>query len=190
MSELTDIVSDLIVPFAEQDHRVAQYAPRYRLSFTLLNEDAAVGGSVNEWSVSDAISRQSPSLTPELHVRLMHLCSGHVSPILTQLSVLHNFTIESQVQFHAPLAFKPRVFDNAYGITPEDLTVFVNSAEWTLCKQISALAPLSKLTVFLASSASNDPVLHFVLFVPSASRRPLYIMNHQGMCLVNLFHFY
>lgn len=33
----------------------------------------------------------------------------------------------------------------------------------------------------LASSASNDPVLHFVLFVPSASRRPLHILDNTGM---------
>ena len=34
--------------------------------------------------------------------------------------------------------------------------------------------------ICLASSASNDPVLHFILFVPSASRRPLYILNQEG----------
>jgi GPI-anchor transamidase subunit S len=31
------------------------------------------------------------------------------------------------------------------------------------------------MILFVASSASNDPVLHFILFIPSASRRPLYI---------------
>ena len=59
---------------------------------------------------------------------------GYLSPFLDDLSVLHNFTIESQVQYHAPLAFKPIPLpDGGYGITTEDLTVFVNSAEWTLC---------------------------------------------------------
>ena len=58
---------------------------------------------------------------------------GHISPILSQLSTLHNFTIESQVQFHAPLAFNPRSLDHGFGISPEDLSVFINSAEWTLC---------------------------------------------------------
>jgi len=61
------------------------------------------------------------------------------------------------------LAFKPLLVGTAFGITPEDLTVFVNSAEWTL-----------------SSSTSNDPVLHFILFVPSAARRPLYILEHEG----------
>lgn len=64
----------------------------------------------------------------------------HLSPILDQLSELHNFTIESQIRFHAPLAFEPQAVANshgngeAHGLTPEDLTVFVNSAEWTLCE--------------------------------------------------------
>lgn len=51
------------------------------------------------------------------------------------MSMLHNFTIESQVQFHAPLAFEPEVLeDGTFGLTSEHLTVFINSAEWTLCK--------------------------------------------------------
>jgi phosphatidylinositol glycan class S len=31
-----------------------------------------------------------------------------------------------------------------------------------------------------ASSSSNDPVLHFILFVPSAKRRPLDILKDDG----------
>ena len=58
---------------------------------------------------------------------------AHIQPILQRLSNLHDFTIESQVQFHAPLAFTPVQTEHSFGITPEDLTVFVNSAEWTLC---------------------------------------------------------
>ena len=66
---------------------------------------------------------------------------GYLSPVLQSLQLLHNFTIESQVQFHAPLAFEPSHFihknDSAYGLTHEDLTVFVNSAEWSLCKGLA-----------------------------------------------------
>ena len=64
-------------------------------------------------------------------------CIGYIGPLLEKLSDLHNFTIESQVQFHAPLAFEPRHLEhegqNVHGLTHEDLTVFINSAEWTLC---------------------------------------------------------
>ena len=62
---------------------------------------------------------------------------AYIQPILQRLSTLHNFTIESQVQFHAPLAFTPVQTQHSFGITPEDLTVFVNSAEWTLCGLVS-----------------------------------------------------
>lgn len=44
--------------------------------------------------------------------------------------------MESQIQFYAPLAFEPRVLGNdkdvIYGLSQENLKVFVNSAEWTL----------------------------------------------------------
>ncbi|KIM86728.1 hypothetical protein PILCRDRAFT_815979 [Piloderma croceum F 1598] len=147
---LIDTLSDLLAPYAPSDSHdcVVQYAPRYRLAFTMLNEDAAAGQAVHGWDIQDAIAQ-------------------HISPHLLRLSVLHNFTIESQVQFHAPLAFKPIPISvdgrAAHGLMPEDLTVFVNSAQWTL-----------------SSSVSNDPVLHFILYVPSVTQRPLYILNADG----------
>lgn len=41
-----------------RNQRVAQYAPRYRLAFSLLNEDAAAGGAASGWSVAEAIARE------------------------------------------------------------------------------------------------------------------------------------
>lgn len=62
----------------------------------------------------------------------------HLGPTVDRLSPLHNFTVESQIQFHAPLAFTPKTVEHegktVHGVTHEDLTVFVNSAEWTLCE--------------------------------------------------------
>ncbi|GJE85189.1 GPI transamidase component PIG-S [Phanerochaete sordida] len=147
-----DTVTKILVPHvsqtASEEHRVVKYSPRYRLAFSLLNEDASSGRAALSWDVREAVDT-------------------YLHGTFDRLSVLHNFTIESQVQYHAPLAFEPRaihVADNdAHGLTPEDLTVFVNSAEWTL-----------------ASSSSNDPVLHFVLFVPSSQHSPLYILDHEG----------
>ncbi|KAK0203547.1 phosphatidylinositol-glycan biosynthesis class S protein-domain-containing protein [Desarmillaria ectypa] len=148
LSHLADVLATLLVPYSsdpDREYRIAQYSPRFRLSFTLLNEDAAAGQAITGWDLTNAIHH-------------------HVDPIVTALSILHNFTIESQVQFHAPLAFKPQALDNeSFGLTPEDLTVFINSAEWTL-----------------SSSSSNDPVLHFVLFVPSGAHKPLFILNPDG----------
>jgi hypothetical protein len=56
---LADMLSDLLVPYtpsSDQVYRVAQYAPRYRLAFTLLNEDASEGGSALSWDIAGAIS--------------------------------------------------------------------------------------------------------------------------------------
>jgi hypothetical protein len=39
---------------------------------------------------------------------------------------------------------------------------------------------IAEVCFVAASSVSNDPVLHFVLFVPSATQRPLYILGADG----------
>ncbi|KAI0915936.1 hypothetical protein AcW1_009330 [Taiwanofungus camphoratus] len=159
--QLADTMSTLLAPFLtlrsaqDQEGCIVKYAPRYRLAFTLLNEDAASGNAAIAWDVREAISK-------------------HITPTLDRLSILHNFTIESQIQFHAPLAFEPRTLeiDNMvkFGLIQEDLTVFINSAEWTL-----------------SSSVSSDPVLHFVLFLPSWRNRPLHILSDDGVAVSNAF---
>ena len=66
--------------------------------------------------------------------------SEYLEPTLNQLRLLHEFEIESQVQFYAPLAFRPEHVTEGpsdswhYTLNREDITIFVNSAEWTLCK--------------------------------------------------------
>ncbi|KAI5116254.1 hypothetical protein M0805_009538 [Coniferiporia weirii] len=144
---ITDTLTNLLfADFGRQDQQVMQYAPRYRLAFSLMNEDAGSGNSPLGWDVKAAIERD-------------------IKPVLQRLSALHNFTIESQVQFFAPLAFKPIELEKGgFGLTQEQLTVFVNSEEWTL-----------------SSSISNDPVLHFIVFVPSATRRHLRILDNNGL---------
>ncbi|KAJ7018805.1 phosphatidylinositol-glycan biosynthesis class S protein [Mycena alexandri] len=49
--------------------------------------------------------------------------------------MLHNLTIESQVQFHAPLAFPPISIPDGYGLTLEDLTVHPSSSDAFLLPQ-------------------------------------------------------
>ena len=112
--------------------REVEYAPRYRVAYTLLNEDAASGNVVFNWNIRSHIQSTSGYTLAASHTRLMRYIA-HIQPVMDALSKLHNFTVESQVQFHAPLAFKPvPLEDGAAGVTEEDLTVFVNSAEWTL----------------------------------------------------------
>lgn len=128
-----------------------KYAPRYRLAFTLLNEDAASGQGVFTWDVREAIDgTYTPFDAPR---RVNSVILDYLKSSLGRLSILHNFTIESQVQFHAPLAFQPRAITvqgyEAHGLTPEDLTVFVNSAEWTLCESAQRIARVEKILTAL-----------------------------------------
>lgn len=134
-----DTITRLILPDRESTEalRVVKYAPRFRLAFSLLNEDASSGTGVTSWDIREAINRTDFLVSwlagPDRDL-------GYLSPTLDKLSILHNFTIESQVQYHAPLAFHLKDLQVgetiAHGVTPEDLTVFVNSAEWTLCTSI------------------------------------------------------
>lgn len=60
-----------------------------------------------------------------------------MTPLFRELSVLHNFTIETQVQYHAPLAFSPHENElengsKEYRLDQDQLKTFVNSAEWSL----------------------------------------------------------
>lgn len=60
-----------------------------------------------------------------------------ITPTLEQLNALHNFTVESQVQFYAPLAFEPPKRNGEkgeyYALGEDERKIFINSAEWTLC---------------------------------------------------------
>jgi len=69
-----------------------------------------------------------------------------------------------------------------YAVSREDLSVFINSAEWALCSFVLSFL-VQILKRLPASSSSNDPVLHFVLFVPSLQRRPLRILARDSECL-------
>ena len=53
---VVDTITELTVPtFATESHRVAKYSPRFRLAFSLLNEDASSGKGVFTWDVEKSI---------------------------------------------------------------------------------------------------------------------------------------
>lgn len=87
-SQVPNLLISLLTPYETSPshgtfrHLVAKYSPRYRLSFTLLNEDAAAGRAVVGWDVAEMISRQSfIHVTPQkeglnFKCRLDHTHSG------------------------------------------------------------------------------------------------------------------
>ncbi|GAA5860984.1 hypothetical protein JCM8547_007997 [Rhodosporidiobolus lusitaniae] len=131
----------------EADARVVKFSPHYKLVFHLLNQDSSSGGAVLDWEVD----------------RLLH---KHIRPFLSSLSPLHNFTLESQVQYFAPLSVDLHEWEEMEGTLVEenDLRAFVNNAEWNL-----------------ASSTTLDPVLHFILYVPSVQNRPMQIRTSSAV---------
>lgn len=92
------------------------------------------------------------------------LTADHFMPHLEPLAPVFNFSIESQVLYHAPLTFEPaQRADGAWVVDDDQLRVFI-SERWSL-----------------DSGSTNNPVLKFLLFVPSQKHRPMYL-GEKGGC--------
>ncbi|RUS21025.1 hypothetical protein BC937DRAFT_93809 [Endogone sp. FLAS-F59071] len=135
--------------------RTMKYSSRYQMTFSLMNGDPSYLNI--DWDIRGAIQ--------------------------TEMSVVSNFTIDSQVrpntflpillpvvliQHYASLAVKPYYKHRErqpsyYYLDPESLPHFINSAEWNL-----------------ASAVSSYPTINFILYIPSASETPLRIHNSKG----------
>ncbi|GAA5825799.1 hypothetical protein JCM11251_000374 [Rhodosporidiobolus azoricus] len=128
------------------DPRVVKFSPQYKLVFSLLNQDSSAGGAVLDWDIHS-------------------LLATHIQPLLSSVAPVHNFTIESQVQYFAPLSVELHEDVGREGtcVVEDDLRAFINSAEWNL-----------------ASGHTLDPVLHFILYIPSSQTRPLHIQTADG----------
>lgn len=70
--------------------------------------------------------------------KIIDLFTATLSPILDQLRPLHNFSVESQIQLQAPLAFDLQRYDGYSLVDREQLSVFVNSEEWSLGTSLTA----------------------------------------------------
>jgi phosphatidylinositol glycan class S len=87
--------------------RSLRYAPTYHLTFSLFT----AGATPNSWDIDSAISQ-------------------YVRPVLDLLSPIHNFTIDTQVQLYATPGAQADV------LTTDDLSSFINAAEWPLSPSI------------------------------------------------------
>ncbi|KAI9202737.1 phosphatidylinositol-glycan biosynthesis class S protein, partial [Polychytrium aggregatum] len=92
----------------------------------------------------------------------------YIAPFLDQLEGISKFKVGSQIQNYAPLSVTPRrrvlpESGTAIHVLPTDvLPSFVNSAEWNL-----------------ASAVSSNPPLNFLLYIPSHSSSPLYLLDSK-----------
>lgn len=49
---------------SQVDPRVAKFAPRYKLVFSLLNEDSTTGSALLEWEIQTLLNRELAALPP------------------------------------------------------------------------------------------------------------------------------
>ncbi|KAK1814182.1 GPI transamidase component [Friedmanniomyces endolithicus] len=176
--EIADQIREITVP--------QQEALAYLLSgspFAATERDA-LRPTRNTWSQASLDARNTRAFKPSTiyHLSFSLFVSGHepsawaiedalaayVTPLVDALSGLSNFTVTTQVQLHA--SFSPSIagptFDEASGewkLRKEDLSGFVNAAEW----------PLSP-------SIGEGSTINFVLYVPAAGHSPLVVADTGG----------
>ena len=130
------------------DSRITQslkYAPTYHITVSLFTPSAAP----SSWEIESALAE-------------------YFTPLLDSISGVSNFTVDTQVQLYATLS--PSVHSPEYDaeqqiwtLREEDLSGFINAAEWPLSPSIGA-----------------GPTLNFVLYVPDRSTSPLVVKGSQA----------
>lgn len=125
--------------------RSMKYAETYHLSFSLFTP----GSEPSSWDIEAAVQE-------------------YLSPLLRAFAPISNFTVDTQVQLYAtfsPMA-PPPVFDEteaAWSLKKEDLSAFINAAEWPLNPSIG-----------------NGPTLNFILYVPAPSQSPMVVKENRA----------
>lgn len=130
---------------SRQANRAFKYAPTYHLTFSLFTPTA----SPSAWEIERALQE-------------------YISPLLYSLSPISNFTVDTQVQLYAQ--FAPSIREPEYDaeraawtLNKEDLSGFINAAEWPLSPSIGV-----------------GPTVNFVLYVPSSKQTPLVVKENSG----------
>lgn len=126
--------------------RIFRYSPTYHLTFSLFTGSS----TPSTWEIEDAIEE-------------------YFQPLLDALSGISNFTVDSQIQFYAsPSANVVPTFENLnkedanstdghWVLKKQDLSSFINSAEW----------PLVSITSY--------PTINFIIYIPASHLTPLTI---------------
>ncbi|NXM08699.1 PIGS transamidase, partial [Tyrannus savana] len=126
----------------------------YEITFSLLNPDPK--SHAVDWDIEGAVNR-------------------YVKPVLDKLSLVANFSVDSQILYYAILGVTPR-YDkesSSFILSAHSLPHVINPVEARLG----------------SSAASLYPVLNFLLYVPERSHTPLYIQDKDGAPVsTNAFH--
>ncbi|KAH9863457.1 hypothetical protein IAQ61_009735 [Plenodomus lingam] len=126
-----------------QSTRALKYAPTYHLTFSLFTPSY----TPSSWDIEAALRT-------------------YLTPLLESLSAISNFTVDTQVQLYATFSPSVRLPDydedlKAWTLRKEDLSGFINAAEW----------PLSP-------SIGEGPTVNFILYVPHENQTPLLVKEN------------
>ncbi|EAW11207.1 GPI-anchor transamidase GPI17 [Aspergillus clavatus NRRL 1] len=137
---LNSISPQLAESISRRLRRSMKYAETYHLAFSLFTP----GSEPSSWDIQAAVEE-------------------YISPLLQALAPISNFTVDTQVQLYAtfsPTAPLPEYDETqaAWTLKKEDLSAFINAAEW----------PLSP-------SIGNGPTINFILYVPTPSQSPMLV---------------
>ena len=137
--------TDLAARLASRMTRSLKYAPTYHITISLFTPTASPSG----WDIDSALA-------------------DSLAPLLESLSCISNFTVDTQAQLYA--TFSPSVHNPEYNsdlgiwtLREEDLSGFINAAEWPLSPSIGA-----------------GPTLNFVIYVPDPGNVPLVVKGSQA----------
>ncbi|MCJ1243860.1 GPI transamidase component [Trapelia coarctata] len=135
---------ELADKLARRTTRSLKYAPTYHITISLFTPTSVP----SLWDIESAVEE-------------------YLAPLLNSFTI-SNFTVDTQVQLYA--TFSPSVqhpeFDEnlrAWTLRTEDLSGFINAAEWPLSPSIGA-----------------GPTLNFVLYVPDAKMAPLMVKESHA----------
>ncbi|RAL11373.1 uncharacterized protein BO97DRAFT_347406 [Aspergillus homomorphus CBS 101889] len=139
---LSSVSPQLADSIAKRLRRSMKYADTYHLAFSLFTP----GAEPSSWDIQAAVHE-------------------YITPLLQAFSPISNFTVDTQVQLYAtfaPTAPAPEYDEGlaVWSLKPEDLSAFINAAEW----------PLSP-------SIGPGPTINFILYVPDAAQSPLVVKD-------------
>lgn len=125
---------------AKRKTRSFKYSPTYHLTLSLFTPTAAP----NDWDIEGALA-------------------DYLSPLLSTLSSMSNFSVDTQVQLFATTSTSiqsPQYNEGKklWQLRQADLSGFINAAEW----------PLSP-------SIGEGPTINFITYVPAEEQQPLLI---------------
>ncbi len=141
---------DVAARLASRMTRSLKYAPTYHVTVSLFTPSA----TPSSWDIEAALSE-------------------YLMPLLDSISSISNVTVDTQIQLHA--TFSPSVHSPEYDpdigvwtLREEDLSGFINAAEWPLSPSIGA-----------------GPTLNFIIYVPDQSTSPLVVKgSHASSWLI------